>query len=81
MSEPILRKINERKVNIVRWIDKQGNRSLSTYLCSTSSLKRFVFTNNQGVKSDYYVVESSEQDSEILSFISDNQVLAWGLIM
>ncbi|WP_298613425.1 hypothetical protein [uncultured Thiothrix sp.] len=80
MSNPVLRKIHAHKATLVKWIDKQGNKSMGTWFGSSDSLRRFVATNNEGVLSDYFVVESCETDEEILSAIDDNQVLAWGWI-
>ena len=77
---PLLRNIHKNKVTVVRWEDKQGNRSTSTYFIDRP-LTRFVLTLEGYKVIAIQVVESSESDEAIIDWMGNNQALGFGVIV
>lgn len=80
-NAPILRRIHKNKVVLIRWFDKQGIKSSTTYMGDpTVSIPRFIVTKDGFDCVEYFVVESGEPDEFIIEWMANNQVLAFGLI-
>ncbi|TXH71287.1 MAG: hypothetical protein E6Q83_03535 [Thiothrix sp.] len=79
--DPKLRRIHKNKVVLLRWFDKQGIKSTSTYFVDPAKpLTRFIVTKDGFDYVEHFVVESGESDEFIMEWMAANQVLAFGRI-